>query len=100
MDARERIRAAYDPRLIEAAGHKLADLLASHMRRVQGSESVVLNWADPRAYIAEASQIADSHAMQALDVSSGARSTSSDALSASAASVDVLARRFAELCAT
>lgn len=49
--ARRRISAAYDPRLIEAAGHRLADLLAEHLRSVQASESVVLNWSDPRELI-------------------------------------------------
>ena len=55
--ARRRICAAYDPRLIQSAGRRLADLLAEHLARVQNSESVVLNWADPRALIAEARQI-------------------------------------------
>lgn len=59
--ARERIEAAYDPRLVHIAGHTLADLLAGHLQMVQRSESSVLNWADPRTYIAEAAAIADSH---------------------------------------
>jgi L-2,4-diaminobutyrate decarboxylase len=58
--ARQRIRAAYDPRLLHAAGRTLADLLAEHLRKVEQSESAVVNWADPRTYIADARQIADS----------------------------------------
>src|SRR5262249_31484593 len=58
--ARERIRAAYDPRLLHAAGRTLADLLAEHLRKAEQSESAVMNWADPRTYIVHARQIADS----------------------------------------
>lgn len=54
--ARERVRAAYDPRLIETSGRKLAEVLARHLRSVQQSESVVLNWADPRDSVTEAAQ--------------------------------------------
>jgi L-2,4-diaminobutyrate decarboxylase len=97
MDARERIRAAYHPRLIEAAGHRLADLLAAHLRRVQNSESAVLNWADPRAYIAEASQIADSHDLRAPDVSPGVGPDVAGASPAAELSIETLARRFGEL---
>src|SRR5207248_5254171 len=46
--ARLRSQAAYDPSVLQAAGHRLADLLARHLKTVQASESVVLPWADPR----------------------------------------------------
>lgn len=75
--ARHRIQAAYDPRLLQDAGRTLADLLADHLRKVQHSASAVLNWADPRSYIAEAQRIADAHG--------------------SAASVESLTARFVEL---
>ena len=97
MDARERIRAAYDPRLIEAAGHKLADLLARHLQSVQGSESVVLNWADPRAYIAEAAKFADEYAWRAPDLSPGAGPNVPGTSPATELSVESLSRRFGEL---
>ncbi len=97
MDARERIRVAYDPRLIEAAGRKLAELLASHLQRVQGSESVVLNWADPRAYVAEAAKIADAHTWRASDVSPGMGANVPGTSPAVELSVDSLSRRFGEL---
>jgi len=45
--ARRRIAAAYDPRLLEDAGHRLAGLLAEHLARVERSEGPVLPWAEP-----------------------------------------------------
>lgn len=47
--ARQRIAAAYDPELVRTAGHRLADLLATHFARVQGGDGSVLNWNEPRA---------------------------------------------------
>lgn len=55
--ARQRIAAAYDPRLLEDAGHRLADLLAAHLARVQRSEGPVLPWADPPDAIRDAAAI-------------------------------------------
>jgi L-2,4-diaminobutyrate decarboxylase len=97
MGARERIRAAFDPRLIEVAGHRLAELLATHLRKVQNSESVVLNWADPRTLIAEAARIADEHRLRAPDVSPGVGTNVAATSSATKISVETLACRFGEL---
>lgn len=63
--ARQRIEAAYDPRLIQAAGRTMADLLSRHLEHVQHSESAVLNWADPQTYTAEAALIAGSEEQRA-----------------------------------
>src|SRR5258708_4180789 len=63
--ARQRIEAAYDPRLVQAAGRTLADLLSRHLGKVQRCESAVLNWADPQTYTAEAALIADSEEQRA-----------------------------------
>jgi len=46
-EARRRIRAAYDPHLLDAAGHKLADALSAHLAEVQASRRAVLNWEEP-----------------------------------------------------
>lgn len=51
---RTRIQTAYDPELFQDLGHRLADILAQHLRTVEGSESVVLNWTDPRSLTEEA----------------------------------------------
>ncbi len=56
-ESRRRIAAAYDPRLLEEAGHRLAGLLASHLARVQRSEGPVLPWADPPDAIRDAAAI-------------------------------------------
>ena len=53
--ARQRIAAAYDPRLLQDAGHRLADLLGSHLARVEASEGVVLPWVEPSEGVREAS---------------------------------------------
>jgi len=52
--ARQRIAAAYDPRLLQDAGHRLADLLASHLARAEASEGVVLPWVEPADGVREA----------------------------------------------
>ncbi len=52
--ARERIAAAYDPRVFREAGHRLADLLAANLQRAQQSHGSVLPWADPPEAIADA----------------------------------------------
>lgn len=80
--ARRRVAAAYDPELIRSAGSRLGDLLAGHLRTVQASESVVLNWGDPRELTARAA----------------AECPSSMSASASTApSTQELTERFAEL---
>jgi len=56
-EARRRIQAAFDPELIRAAGHRLADLLASHMARVQASGGAVLNWEVPQDNVSRAAAI-------------------------------------------
>lgn len=53
FNARERIKAAYDPALFRSAGHRLADVLSEHLASVQGSQQSVLNWAAPLERIAE-----------------------------------------------
>ena len=46
--ARQRIAAAYDPNLLQDAGHRLADLLAAHLARAEaGEEGAVLPWVEP-----------------------------------------------------
>ena len=79
--ARSRIQRAYDPELVRAAGHALAEQLAGHLQRVQHAESSVLNWAHPREYAAQAAALADG-------------ANSSDAATLSVADIS---RRFAEL---
>jgi L-2,4-diaminobutyrate decarboxylase len=66
-EARRRIRAAYDPGLLEAAGRKLADALAAHMACIQSSGAAVLNWEDPEKNVELAAAM--------LDESNGATST-------------------------
>lgn len=53
-EARARIAAAYDPKLVRQAGTRLAELLSEHLQRVQNSEGVVLPWVDPRQNIRDA----------------------------------------------
>ena len=54
--ARQRalIAAAYDPELVRAAGGRLVQLLAEHLRVVQSGDGPVLNWAQPETNIAAA----------------------------------------------
>ena len=52
--ARQRIAAAYDPRLLQDAGHRLADLLATHLARAEASEGAVLPWVEPSSGVREA----------------------------------------------
>lgn len=54
-EARRRIESAYDPNLLRCAGHRLVDLLADHMSRIQSAEGSVLSWSDPRQCIQLAS---------------------------------------------
>ena len=43
----QRIAEAFDPQLLESAGHRLVDLLGEHFRLVESSSKRVLNWTDP-----------------------------------------------------
>jgi len=45
--ALERLQAAFSPETLRNTGHRLIDLLASHLDKVQKSEGRVLNWAEP-----------------------------------------------------
>ncbi|MEE9602128.1 MAG: aminotransferase class I/II-fold pyridoxal phosphate-dependent enzyme [Thermoguttaceae bacterium] len=47
-EARRRIQAAFDPQLLKAAGHRLADMLGEHIGRIEQSEGAVLNWREPQ----------------------------------------------------
>lgn len=55
--AHERIATAYDPRLLEDAGNRLAGLLAAHLAAIEGSEGPVLPWVDPQDNIRLASNL-------------------------------------------
>lgn len=60
--ARKRIQTAYDPKLLETAGHRLVDLLTGHMRSIQSSASNVLNWTDPPDLVRAAAASLSQHA--------------------------------------
>jgi L-2,4-diaminobutyrate decarboxylase len=65
--ARERIAAAYDPALFDAAGHRLADLLAANLARAERSDGAVLPWVEPPAGIeAAAAQLRAAAAAQGV----------------------------------
>jgi L-2,4-diaminobutyrate decarboxylase len=53
--ARERIAAAYAPASFAAAGTKLVDTLADHLRRVESRDANALNWNEPADLIRLAS---------------------------------------------
>jgi L-2,4-diaminobutyrate decarboxylase len=55
--ARQRIATAYDPRLLNDAGHRLIDALAAHLERAQHSEGAVLPWADPGTAVHDAAEM-------------------------------------------
>lgn len=65
--ARERIAAAYDPRLLEDAGHRLAGLLAAHLTRAERSEGPVLPWVEPSEGIREAAALLHTASAPASD---------------------------------
>jgi len=69
-EPRRRIRAAFDPVLLQQAGRRLADALAAHMACVQASGAAVLNWEDPQANVEAAATVLD-HARQADAASAG-----------------------------
>ncbi len=55
--ARQRIAAAYDPCLLEDAGHRLADLLAGNLARAERSAGPVLPWVEPSEGIRQAAAL-------------------------------------------
>ena len=55
--AQRRIAAAYDPLLLEKAGHRLVDLLAAHLDGAERGQGPVLPWADPPQGIADAAAL-------------------------------------------
>ena len=55
--ARRRIAAAYDPLLLEKAGHLLVDLLAAHLDGAERELGPVLPWVDPPEGIARAAAL-------------------------------------------
>lgn len=57
--ARERIRAAYDPTLLRQAGHVLVEALADHLAAVQVGQGPVLPWQPPEDLVREAGRIRD-----------------------------------------
>ena len=69
--ARERIAAAYEPRLLEEAGHRLAGLLAAHLARAERSEGSVLPWTDPPEAVREASTLLKSSPVAGESVPDG-----------------------------
>ena len=55
--ARQRIATAYDPCLLEDAGHRLAVLLAAQLARAERSKGPVLPWVEPSDGIHEAAAL-------------------------------------------
>lgn len=55
--ARQRITAAYDPALLERAGHRLVELLAAHLDGAERGLGPVLPWVDPPQGIARATAL-------------------------------------------
>jgi len=55
--ARRRIMAAYDPLLLEKAGHRLAELLAAHLDGAERGLGPVLPWVDPPEGVARAAAL-------------------------------------------
>ncbi|HAA70033.1 MAG TPA: pyridoxal-dependent decarboxylase [Planctomycetaceae bacterium] len=53
----ERIAQAFSPANLRLLGHRLIDLLSSHLTQVEASREQVLNWNGPAGNIARASQI-------------------------------------------
>jgi L-2,4-diaminobutyrate decarboxylase len=62
--ARARIRDAYSPTLLEDAGHRLADALATHLTRVQQGRMPVLPWTEPEQAVRDAGETLRSPAVQ------------------------------------
>ena len=57
--ARERIRAAYDPTLLKQAGYVLVEALADHLAGVQQGQGPVLPWQAPEDLVCEAAEVRD-----------------------------------------
>ena len=55
--AQRRIRAAYDPLLLEKAGHRLVELLVAHLDGAERAQGPVLPWVDPPEGIARAASL-------------------------------------------
>ena len=95
-EARRRIRAAYDPDLLKAAGRKLADALSAHLAEVQASRRAVLNWEEPGENVdAAAAILAQGDALEKEDLSAETPPTARGARTA-----DELAEQFARLVRT
>jgi len=62
--ARTRIVSAYDPCLLEQAGHRLAALLANHLAKAERSEGAVLPWTDPQDAIRRAAALLQNRGAQ------------------------------------
>ncbi|MBN1630750.1 MAG: aminotransferase class I/II-fold pyridoxal phosphate-dependent enzyme, partial [Thermoleophilia bacterium] len=94
--ARQRIAAAYEPRLLEDAGHRLAAMLAANLARAQRSDGPVLPWAEPLDAIRDAR--ASLSGGVGLAAPSGAEARgAADAGEAAAAAHDPLVDHFAGL---
>ena len=63
--------AAYDPELLRAAGHRLADLLGDHFARVQNRETAVLNWHEPAGSVMSAGNCLDAGSQSPVAVTPG-----------------------------
>jgi len=57
--ARNRIRAAYDPKLLRRAGHLLVDQLSDHLASKQRGTGPVLPWSEPPDLVREAAEVRD-----------------------------------------
>ncbi len=57
--ARNRIESAYSPELVREAGHRMIEMLAEHLGRVEASEGIVLPWLPPPENIAKADGLLD-----------------------------------------
>ena len=58
-DARRRIASAYDPQLLRAAGHRLAELLAEQLDKAKACGGAVLPWRHPAERVQLAGEILD-----------------------------------------
>lgn len=65
--ARQRIAAAYDPSLLENAGHRLAQLLGNHLARAERSEGSVLPWTEPQEAIRRAAALLEDQGQKAQE---------------------------------
>ncbi|MCL5736586.1 MAG: pyridoxal-dependent decarboxylase, partial [Actinobacteria bacterium] len=98
--ARQRIARAYDPRLLEDAGHRLATLLAANLARAEQSEGTVLPWVDPEEGIREAaSQLRAAGAGDAAEAAGRAAAAGAEA-AAPIGAASALPERFAGLVQT